>query len=43
MSLQVSGQLKMLTLRTKELQGELEEDLSMKYKGRKVNIMGVAT
>ena len=33
----------MLALRSKELQGELEEELSIKYKGRKVNIMGVAT
>jgi len=40
---EVIGQLKLLTLRSKELQGELEEDLSLKYKGRKVNIMGVAT
>lgn len=40
---EVSRQLKMLALRSKELQGELEEDLSIKYKGRKVNIMGVAT
>merc|ERR1719239_1663011 len=40
---EVIGQLKMLGIRSKELQRELEEDLSIKYKGRKVNIMGVAT
>merc|ERR1719222_1852089 len=39
---QVSEQLKVLTTRTKELQAELEKDLSAKYKGRKVHIMGVA-
>jgi len=40
---EVIGQLKLLAMRSKELQGELEEDLSHKYKGRKVNIMGVST
>ena len=38
----MSEQLKVLTTRTKELQAELEKDLSAKYKGRKVHIMGVA-
>ena len=34
-------QLKVLGGRSKELQGDLEREIGVKYKGRNVNIMGV--
>ena len=36
-----SKQLNMITERTKELKTQLEQDISQRYKGRSVNIMGV--
>ena len=36
-----SRQLAIVTQRTKELKLELEKDISKRYKGRPVNIMGV--
>ena len=36
-----SRQLAIVTQRTKELKLELEKDISKRYKGRPVNVMGV--
>jgi len=40
--IQASKQLAVVSSRTKELQAHLENDISKRYNGRRVNIMGVA-